>query len=145
MSWSYKILILYLGFMGIILTLVFTCFGEKNELEAKDYYARELVFQEQINAAQNAKDLDTPIAHSVAGRTVTLNIPSLLLTADFKGEAQLFRPSDSSLDRMIGLKPDADGTCVITDASLVKGVYRIRISIVSNNTPYYKEEVITLR
>ena len=46
MSWGIKITILYLGFVALILTLVFTCFGHKSELEYKDYYVRELKFQE---------------------------------------------------------------------------------------------------
>ena len=50
MSWGIRITIMYLGFVGLILTLVFTCFGHKVELESKDYYARELRFQDQINA-----------------------------------------------------------------------------------------------
>ncbi len=144
MSWSYRILILYLGFVGIILSLVFTCFGEKVELESKDYYAKELRFQEQINASQNANDLDTPIAHEVRGKTVELQIP-LKLLHDLKGEVYFFRPSDSGLDKTIILQPDADGRCVISDPGFKAGMYRMRISFTSADKMYYKEEVINLK
>jgi hypothetical protein len=58
MSWGIKITLLYLAFVALILTLVFTCFGHKTELEYKDYYARELRFQDQIDAATNAANLE---------------------------------------------------------------------------------------
>jgi hypothetical protein len=145
MSWSYRIVILYIGFMSIILTLVFTCFGEKIELESKDYYAKELRFQAQIDAEQNAKELPVPIRHEVRGRTVELQIPAALLGGGLEGEVHFFRPSDSSLDRVLVLSPDSNGICVLRDENLLKGFYRMQITLKSNGTRYYKQEVINFK
>lgn len=144
MSWGFRITILYLGFVGLILTLVFTCFGHKIELETKDYYAKELKFQDQINADANARALSQPIDHEVKGRSVMLLIPAELRSADFKGEVLFFRPSDSSLDKNFKLEPNAEGIQVFEDPGFEKGVYKMRVSISSNNKSYYEEKVVYL-
>jgi len=41
MNWGLKITLLYVGFVAMILTLVFKASGEKVDLVTKDYYAQE--------------------------------------------------------------------------------------------------------
>jgi hypothetical protein len=142
MSWSTRITLLYVGFVAMILSLVIICAGEKVELESKDYYARELKFQGQIEATENAILLEVPISHTVSGREVTINIPKSLLTGNLKAEVLFFRPSDSSLDKNIQLSPDDEGNCTIDASRFSKGVYKMKISVNSNGKNYYEEEVI---
>lgn len=142
MSWGTRITILYLSFVSMILILAFVCFGEKVELETPDYYAKELAFQGQLDATNNANSLSQSIDHSVKGKSVELIFPSEVLSNDFKGMALLYRPSDSSLDRKFELKPGSDGKQTISDNTIVTGVYKLQISFSSNGKNYYKEDVI---
>ena len=144
MNWGTRITLLYLGFVALILTLVFTCFGQKVELESKDYYARELKFQSQIDATSNANELVKPITHTVAGRSIEINFPQELLSPDFNGTVHFLRTSDSSKDKTIALNPDASGKQVLKDASLIRGVYKMQVSFVSKGKNYFKEEVVFL-
>ena len=57
MDFGGKIIILYLSFVGLILTLVFMSYGQKVELVSADYYAQEINFQQKINATNNEKSL----------------------------------------------------------------------------------------
>jgi hypothetical protein len=143
MSWGKKILILYLGFVALILTLVFTCFGHKTELEYKDYYVRELRFQDQINARQNAANLAEPIAHEVHGQALTLDIPLNLLGEDLSGEIELLRPSDASKDITERLSPGTDGRQTITITH--KGAYKLRVRLRSAGTDYFHEGIVSIR
>ena len=145
MNWGIRITLLYLGFVALILTLVFTCMGQKVELESKDYYSKELKFQNQIDATNNANALNVLIEHKVSGRSVEIQVPSELLAADFNGTVNFFRPSDSSKDKLITLKPDANGRQILSDASFVKGVYKMQVSFVSKGKNYFKEEVVFLQ
>jgi FixH len=142
MNWGTKITVLYLGFVALILSLVFTCFGQKTELESKDYYAKELQFQNQINATSNANGLLKPLEHLVNGKSVLIKIPSELLTADFKGEVEFIRPSDSSKDLKLSLMPNTIGEQTIKDPSFIKGVYKMKISIESHGKNYFEESAI---
>lgn len=143
MNWGTRIAILYLGFVALILTLAFTCFGQTVELESKDYYAKELKFQEQLDATDNANALTKTISHSVNSRTVALTLPAEILSPDFKGSIKFFRPSDSSKDRSLSLK-NAE-LQYITDPEFIKGVYKMQLSFVSNGKNYYKEDIITFQ
>lgn len=145
MNWGTRITLLYLGFVALILTLVFTCFGETVELESKDYYARELKFQGQIDAISNAKGLSQPIEHQVNGRSVEISFPKELLTTDFKGSVNFFRPSDSSKDKSLVLNPDGSGKQTLSDPALVKGVYKMQVSFVSHGKNYFKEDIVFLQ
>jgi hypothetical protein len=95
MSWGYRITFLYLGFVGIIITLVTISSQNKEELVAKDYYAQELLYQNKLNAINNEKQLDKSITHEVTDA-------SIILTSPFeksKGTIQFFCPSDSKNDK----------------------------------------------
>ena len=124
MNFGGKIVILYLSFVGLILTLVFMSYGQKVELVSTDYYAQEINFQQKINATNNEKSLSgESITHSIIGSSVILKIDSALLSIDFKGTVTFFRPSDSSKE-------------------LFHGAYKLQLSWTSNQKNYFKEEVI---
>jgi hypothetical protein len=144
MSWGIKITVLYLGFVAIILSLVFTCFGHKTELEYSDYYARELKFQDQIDATANATNLETPIDYLVQEKSLQLTLPKALLSEDITGNIQFLRPSDASQDKIIALAPDPQGTQLI-DPGFIKGVYKMQISINSRGKSYYKEAIVNFK
>lgn len=142
MNWGTRITILYLAFVALILTLVFTCFGQKSELESKDYFAKEIQFQKQIDATDNANALSMPIEHMVTGKSVAIKIPLELLSSDFKGVVEFIRPSDETLDKSIALMPNQTGEQRITENSFAKGVYKMKISFTSRGKAYFKENVV---
>lgn len=141
MSWGIRITLLYLGFVTIILIMVFTSYGHKTELESKDYYARELKFQDQINATENSNRLVEPITYKMMDRSVQIVLPKEILSGSLSGEIMFLRPSDSSKDKLIPLAVDEQGVQTI-DPGFVKGVYKMQLSVSSNGKSYYKEAVI---
>lgn len=143
MSWGIRITILYLGFVALILTLMFTCFGHKTELEYTDYYAREIHFQKQIDARNNAEQLTRPIEYSVDQQSVKILLPPELLSQDLSGNVNFLRPSDSSKDKTFELKLNEKGEQVL--AGFDKGVYKMNLSFSSQGKDYFKEAIITFR
>lgn len=141
MNFGGKIVVLYLSFVALILTLVFMCFGQKVELVSKDYYAQEIAFQDKINAVNNEKSLNGSINHSVNGNEVILTIDSTLLSNDFEGTIVFFRPSDSSKDFKLKMNFN-NYTQIINGSSLIHGAYKLQLTWVTNHTKYFKEEVI---
>lgn len=144
LSWSYRITILYLGFVAIILTLVVIAGRNKEELVAPDYYAQELKYQERIDAANNADALTETIEHNVDEKQITLQIPLTLVTKDFKGEISFFCPSDSKKDKQFIMNFDSDGKQLIPKKLLQKGVYKMRLSWSSSGKKYFKENTISI-
>ena len=144
MSWGIKIAILYLGFVGLIVALAATCFGQNVELESKDYYAKELKFQDQINASTNANALNVPIDYVIRERSVQILLPKEVLSDKISGQIQFIRPSDASKDKTVTLAPDSDGIQMI-DPGFIKGLYKMQISFNSLGKNYYKEAVIQFK
>lgn len=142
MNFGGKIVVLYLSFVGLILTLVFMSYGQKVELVSTDYYAQEINFQQKINATNNEKSLSgASVSHVINGNSVILKIDSALLSNDFKGTVTFFRPSDSSKD--IQLKMNfVNNEQIIETKELIHGAYKLQLSWTSNQKNYFKEEVI---
>jgi len=143
-SWATKITILYLGFVGLILTLAFISFGHKSELEYKDYYNREINFQQQIDAAENSKQLQNPVVFKVAGKHIEISIPVELLENEIKGSVYFLCPSDASKDFTVQFSPDKSGRQII-ERGLQKAAYKMQLSFSSGTKSFYKEEVISIR
>lgn len=141
MNFGVKITILYLSFVALILTLVFMCFRQNVELVSKDYYAQEIKFQDKINAINNEKNLAGSISHSVNGKEIALIIDSTLVSDDFEGTVNFFRPSDSKKDFQVKMN-FTNNKQLINGNELIHGTYKLQLSWVSNKTNYFKEEVI---
>jgi len=145
MNWGTKILILYLAFVGLIVTLVVTCLNNDTELEYSDYYAREIKFQDQIDANKNALSLATPIDYEVKVEGVEIKLPAEIISGSPTGSIHFMRPSDSKLDKMVPLNTSADGKQLIAAAGFEKGLYKMKILISSGGKNYFKESIITFK
>ena len=141
MNFGFKITVLYVSFVVLILTMVFMCFGQDVELVSSDYYAQEIKFQDKINAINNEKKLEESIQHSINNEKIVLTIDSVLLSKDFEGTINFFRPSDSSKDFKLKMK-FANNEQVVSCKKLVHGAYKLQLSWISNKTNYFKEEII---
>ncbi len=141
MSWGIKITTLYLGFVTIILALVFTCFNHKTELVSKDYYAKELKFQNQIDAQSNANNLSVAINYMVDNRSVKIILPKEVLSPSLNGTVYFLRSNDATQDKTIPLMTDEDGVQII-NPGFIKGIYKMHISFTSQGKSYFKEAVV---
>jgi nitrogen fixation protein FixH len=141
MNFGVKITILYLSFVGLILTLVFMAYGHKVELVSKDYYAQELKYQDKIDAMNNANALEKSISHMVNKDAIELEINSDLLTSDFSGTIYFFRPSDSEKDKQIKMNFTTNKQ-IIPANELSRGAYKMQLTWTAGNKQYFKEEVI---
>ncbi len=144
MSWGKKITILYLSFVALIVTLVVLCFGQKVELESKDYYAQELKFQDKIDAINNEKNSLATITHVLNDSHLVLSADSSLIAEGLEGTINFFRPSDSSKD--LNLKMNfVDGKQIINTSTLTHGVYKLQLSWIANKRHYFKEDVLFIK
>lgn len=145
MNWGLRITLLYLGFVALIVTLVITSVNNPSELEYKDYYARELKYQDLIDATNNANQLATPISYTINGKSIVISVPDELRDEQTTGMVYLLRPSDAKLDREFKFQANIEGIQTISDAQFAKGVYKLGINLEKNKRRYYKEAVINLQ
>ncbi|MBL7911572.1 MAG: FixH family protein [Bacteroidia bacterium] len=145
MSWGTKITIVYIGFVILIVSLVFISANNKNELVSKNYYEQELAYQDRIDAVNNEKQLAVTINYEILDEFIVLEYLRNEIKKDFKGEILFFRPSDSTKDKKIELKFDQEGEQAISKNILSKGVYKMCISWKNDKKSYYKDAIITIK
>lgn len=143
LSWSYRIMFLYLGFVGIIVTLVTISSRNKEELVSKDYYAQELLYQDKINAINNEKALRESISHQVSESSVIFALP-LEFIGKINGDISFYCPADSKKDVSFKMLFGKEGQQIISKTELKKGIYKLRLSWNVSGKQYFKEDVITI-
>jgi len=135
---------LYLGFIGIIITLVIIAGRNKEELVAKDYYSQELRYQEKIDAINNESALKESIDYEVGEKSIAFNLPGSLKLGNFSGEIFFYCPADSKKDAEFKMSFDHLGKQFISKTTLQKGIYKMKLSWIHEGKNYFKEHIITI-
>jgi hypothetical protein len=146
MNWGLRIILLYTAFVGGMLFLVYKCTQQSVDLVSTDYYAQELKFQDKIDRLNNSEKLDVKLAvvYSPKHSNIQIVFPENSTPNNTTGEIVLFRPDNSKLDFKIPIVI-ADGVQNIPTDKLSKGLWRVKSSWSTNDTPYYQEEKIIIQ
>ncbi len=145
MSWGYKILFLYLGFVVLTLVLVVMSYRHDVPLVSDDYYEKELKYQDQINMMKNAVALKTPIKveYDAVNHVVNISFPPEN-SGKITGTIRLMRPSDPGLDTEFQVEVDDLHQQQLSVASLHKGLWNLKIYWENAGKKYMKEEDLVL-
>jgi hypothetical protein len=143
-SWGYKIAALYIGFVLLVLFMVFMAMQQKIELVSPDYYAKELKFQQEIDAMNNAGLLSANLHVELQSNTVIISFPQEFKGKEIKGEALMFRPSDSSLDISFPIELNEEGKLILQSNKFKTGLYKLIIKWSFDNKNYQTEHTIVL-
>ncbi|MEL6631619.1 MAG: FixH family protein [Bacteroidota bacterium] len=143
MKWSYKITLLYLGFVALILTLVIGSTKQKVHMVTESYYQEEIAHDAMMERIQNTRKLTIApsITYAHDAQELQLFIPN---SDNLEGEILLYRPNDSEADQEIPLTPTGEKPQSIDVASLARGLWRIQVTWETADTPYYWEKAIVL-
>jgi hypothetical protein len=143
-SWGYKIAALYIGFVLLVLFMVFMAMQQKIELVSPDYYTKELKFQQEIDAMNNAGLLSAKLDVELQSNTVIISFPQEFKGKEIKGEALMFRPSDSSLDISFPIELNEEGKLILQSNKFKTGLYKLIIKWSFDNKNYQTEHTIVL-
>ena len=143
MNWGKKVLFLYLGFAGLMTFMVIMSCRQNTDLVTTDYYAEELIFQQQIDASNNAKPFMDSIIIKAEGEMVNIKFPSDFYSAT-TGEVYFYKASDSEYDHKYPLELNATGMQQFNKSTFAKGFYTLKIKWEKENKKYYLEKSIVL-
>lgn len=139
MSWGIRITILYVGFVVMILFLVFRTMNEKIDLVTPDYYRDELKFQEQIDRQSESAALNEQPGISVTEKNVIVRFPGTLAAENISGTIKFYRPSDESKDFTVNIQADSSGAQFVSPEKFVKGNYQAQLKWSAGGKNYYNE------
>lgn len=146
MNWGLRIILLYVAFVGGMLFLVYKCTQQNIDLVSTDYYAQEIKYQDKIDRLNNSEQLDVKLAvvYSAEHSNIQIVFPENSTPTNTTGEIVLFRPDNSKLDFKIPIDI-TEGVQNISTEKLSKGLWRVKSSWSTNDTPYYQEEKIFIQ
>jgi hypothetical protein len=139
--WPWAIVLLFVVFAGSMIGVMIMFMHQDMDLVAEDYYAKEVVFQNQIDKEKNAVESGrAPEVHyDQAQGLLTLHFPDLGAD-DREGEVQLYRPSNSDLDQTHALKTDAEGSQTISVKALQQGRWVLKVDWEERGVAYYIQQ-----
>ncbi len=140
MNWGKGITIAFILFGAYISYLVYRCFDLDFELEDKNYYEKELAFQDQIDGESNAKSEGKTLQLTTIGGKLSVDLPAGKDHA--KGEVYLLRPSNGKYDKHFQLATDGSGHQEFSLDGMMPGLYNVKVSWECNGKPYFSQETI---
>ncbi len=143
-SWGWKIVALYSGFVMLILFMVFKASSEEFHMVKEDYYGAELQHNDHMQKVRNAQEMTQAVSltYQASEQQVALQFPADM--QGIEGKIQLYRPSNSHLDVSIDLEMDSSNQHVFSSEPYPKGRWILQIDWTSGGKAYYFEKSVVL-
>lgn len=144
MNWGKSIVLAFVLFAMLIITLVVKSMQHDVNLVAPDYYEEELAYQDQIDRIHNFNDLlEKPVIQKTSGQII-LSFPSALAGKMVTGEIHFFRPSDHSIDQKFKIQLNKNDSQVFSTTSFGKGLWKAKLRWESDSKEYFSEQRIVI-
>jgi len=143
LNWGTGIAATYLGFVVMILVLVFMSTREKIDLVTSQYYVEELKFQDKIDQIKRANQLSDPLTWEVAEDDIYIHYPSSLTPESLTGWVSFYCPSNDKNDRKFKINT-SNNTQIIPVLEIPEGRYHLQVAWESGHQKYWKEGVVVI-
>ena len=141
-NWGTKLALWITAFILFILTLVLLSLKYDIGLVEKDYYPKGLVYQNRIDAIENALEFSNIFKFAQNEKDVIIETPEIEVD---EGTVTFFRPSDNSFDRVYELHVADNKNIIIPKSDLIVGKYLVKFEWKHLNKNYYVEKVFVLK
>ncbi len=141
-NWGTGIALTYSIFAMMIIAFVVYSFSKDIDLVTPDYYAKELVFQNQIDKEKRSQALTKNVTFVMGKEQLDIQFPEEMKNQVISGKVKFFCPVDAKKDISFPIEADADGKQVIALDQVKNGRYKLQINWEANGLEYYKEGVI---
>ena len=137
-NWGHGVALALGLFIAFILFMVFGfTHGQQNsELVSDDYYGDELLYQEVIDAKNNASQLSEIPKYQELATGMKLTFPNAIAPESKQVKFELFRTDDANLDVKKEVTLDANNELLIPIQVITKGSYTLKVKWTNNKKPY---------
>ncbi len=142
--WGTGIVVALSLFILLILGFVFRMFYVDFHLVEKDYYPKELNYQEHMRKEQNAKKLNEKVHLIQADKYIVTRFPEIFKGKKVQGKIWFYNVVNEKYDKEFPIELDSTNTARFLIHQFVKGRYKVKIDYRVDTTSYYQELSITL-
>ncbi|MFY0591106.1 FixH family protein [Roseivirga sp.] len=141
MNWGNKIVVAFVGFVGVLFTMVYISLNTNFNLVEEDYYAKELAYEDQIQRIRNHNNLVEKPTFNINRSAFQLELafPDVLVQKVVEGKVIFYRPNTAIYDKELPLKFDENGKFLIDVSSFPIGAWKLKINWADKEKEYYKE------
>jgi hypothetical protein len=142
MNWGARIAMLYIGFVGLIVALVWGSMRQSFDLVSGDYYQEELKYQDVIEAGKNQAALSAPVAIQQDAASVSLILPKDLADKTISGSAHFYSAVNKEWDKEFAL--NGSNVFTFSKADLHKTNYQLKLKWKVDGKDYYQENTVSI-
>ncbi|MBK7425976.1 MAG: FixH family protein [Saprospiraceae bacterium] len=143
MSWGYKILAMYGAFILLIGALVFGSYQQDVNLVSKDYYQREIEFQQVIDGRNNLQKISAQPEILLLKDILEVKLPAG--SAELKNlEIWIYNASNPAADIKYNEASTVKRTFSFPLTQVHKGQYHLKIKWMENGLPYYFDKEMSI-
>ncbi len=139
-GWGWRIVILYIGFVGGMSYLAYRCTAERIDLVTDNYYEKDLQYDVRYEKEVNAKSPEKNLKVTQDGNLLEISFPSGSPT----GTLHFYKPNDASLDFNVDIDSD-HGSQVINTSQFARGWWTLKADWTADDTGYYTEHRFRLQ
>ena len=140
-NWGTKLALWIIAFVLFILSLVYMSLGYDVNLVEKDYYPKGLVYQQRIEAINNASEAGSSVNIIQNNDRIIVDIKNCLPDS---GTVTFFRPSVTDMDIVIDIV-DLISNPTIPKSEFIKGKYILKMNWWTDSKEYYLEKSIVIK
>ncbi len=145
MSWGYKILVFYIIFIGMMLTMVYGTYQHSVNLVSKDYYEQELVYQDVIDGSKNYSNMSQRLDINLNENTISILWPQDIdINLVRQVQVWLYNKADASGDIRFDIETLENSKIEIPLGEKQHGNYTLKIQWKIGETPYCLEKTLRL-
>lgn len=143
-NWGTGIAITYLAFVIGVLIMVFIFMNQEVSLETKDYYAKGLEYQKQIDKIERTNNLSEQLEISTTENEIIFNFPKIFTPKNIHGEIYFYRPSNSNNDLKVKIDLNEQNIQKFSTSNFPKGLWKIKVDWFGNNQNFYNEKILMI-
>lgn len=143
-NWGTGIVLAFIGFISFIMYFIITMNVDdkyNHDLVTEDYYAEELVYQNDIDKLKNSNNLTKNISYNKSAEGLVIHFPDNVDFNKITGNMFLYRPSNKHLDFDTAISLSKP-YLLIPDNRLVDGRWNIKIDWQYKGKSYLFKESI---
>lgn len=134
-------MVLFIAFIMYMVITMMTDDRYNHDLVTEEYYQKDLEYQQEIDAEENASEISGKITTTKVEDGLLLSFPEEMMKSATEGQIALYRPSNQQLDFQLPLQLN-DSKMLIPQDKLLAGRWDIRVSWKMEGKPYlYKESI----
>ncbi|MFA5804691.1 MAG: FixH family protein [Melioribacteraceae bacterium] len=144
LNWGFGIAAVYSLFLIGTLIMVIIFMNQDVSLESKDYYAKGIKYQDEIDKMKRTKELPEQLDITVEQNSIILSFPKIFKSTELNGKIYFYRPSDDSRDFTIDIAADSSSVQSIPTKNLIKGLWRVKVNWNGKGNSFLDKKIVMI-